>query len=208
MVNITLEMVDEVINRTGATYKEAKDALEFCSGDVLDAIVYIETIKSGEGKKNEYKDQSSEIIDSLKELVRKGNVNRIIFEKDDKIILDLPVLAGALGALIFMGPTAVAVIAAIATGCIIKIEKDTGEIINFNDLTEEKINEVKDKVNEYTTRKENVVDEETYNDEDHEEDVDVDLSEESILEESALEEDKEDIIMQASFIKKEDDSKE
>lgn len=201
MVNITLEMVDEVINRTGATYKEAKDALEFCSGDVLDAIVYIETIKSGEGKKNEYKDQGSEVIDALKELVRKGNVNRIIFEKDEKIILDIPVLAGALGALIFVGPTVIAIIAAVATGCVIKIEKDSGEIINFNDLTEEKFNEVKDKVNEYT-KKENVVDEEVFNEEDHEADIEVAVEAEEVKEE------KEDIIMEASFIKKEEEPKE
>lgn len=203
MVNITLEMVDEVINRTGATYKEAKDALEFCSGDALDAIVYIETIKSGEGKKNEYKDQGSEIIDALKELVRKGNVNRIIFEKDGKVILDIPVLAGALGAIIFVGPTIIAIIAAIATGCVIKVEKDTGEIINFNDLTEEKFNEVKEKVNEYTNKKENVVDEDVYNGEDHESET----TEETVDVEEVKEE-KEDIIMEASFIKKEEEPKE
>ncbi len=192
MANITLEMVDEVINRTGATYKEAKDALEFCSGDVLDAIVYIETIKSGEGKKNEYKDQGSEIIEALKEIVRKGNVNRLIFEKDGKIILDLPVLAGALGALIFVGPTVVAIVAAIATGCVIKIEKDSGEIINFNDLTEEKFKEVKEKVNEFTSKKDHAVDKEVYTDEDHEED----------LEEK---EEAEEEITEASFIKKEEE---
>lgn len=183
MVNITLEMVDEVINRTGATYKEAKDSLEFCSGDVLDAIVYIETIKSGEGKKNEYKDQGSEIIESLKEMVRKGNVNRVIFEKDDKVILDIPVLAGALGALIFVGPTIIAIIAAIATGCVIKIEKDSGEIINFNDLTEEKFNEMKGKVNEFTSKKDNVVDEDVYDDSEDDsettEETEEELSEES-----------------------------
>ncbi|MGB3366746.1 MAG: DUF4342 domain-containing protein [Acidaminobacteraceae bacterium] len=198
MVNITLEMVDEVINRTGATYKEAKDSLEFCSGDVLDAIVYIETIKSGEGKKNEYKDQGSEMIDALKELVRKGHVNRVIFEKDGKVILDIPVLAGALGALIFVGPTVIAIIAAIATGCVIKVEKDTGEIINFNDLTEEKFNEVKEKVNEFTNKKENVSDEDFDNDD--ADPIDKETTEENV-------EDEEDVIMESSFIKKDEDNK-
>jgi hypothetical protein len=198
MVNITLEMVDEVINRTGATYKEAKDALEFCSGDVLDAIVYIETIKSGEGKKNEYKDQGSEMIDALKELVRKGHVNRVIFEKDGKVILDIPVLAGALGALIFVGPTVIAIIAAIATGCVIKVEKDTGEIINFNDFTEGKFNEVKEKVNEFTSKKENVADEDFDND-------DTDSTDNETDEEKV--EDEEDVIKESSFIKKDEDTK-
>jgi len=41
-MRITLEMVDEVIGRTGVNYKVAKDALELNEGDVLKAIVYLE----------------------------------------------------------------------------------------------------------------------------------------------------------------------
>lgn len=187
MVNITLEMVDEVINRTGSSYKEAKEALEFCEGDVLDAIVYIETVKSGGEKKSEVRDQGAEVVEKLKELVRKGNVNRIVFEKDGKIILDLPVLAGAVGALIFAGPVVVAIVAAVATGCVIKVEKEDGEMINFNDLTEEKFNAVKEKVQDFTKTKDNVVDEENFSDEDHEE---------------------EDVIVEAKFMETEEEKKE
>ena len=42
-MEITLEKVDQVIERTGVTYAEAKQALEVCGGDVLDAIIYIES---------------------------------------------------------------------------------------------------------------------------------------------------------------------
>ena len=41
-MEISLEKVDQVKERTGSTYKEAKEALEICGGDVLEAIIYIE----------------------------------------------------------------------------------------------------------------------------------------------------------------------
>ena len=42
MSEITLEKVDQVIERTYATYAEAKEALEACDGDVVNALIYIE----------------------------------------------------------------------------------------------------------------------------------------------------------------------
>ena len=47
MKDITLEKVDLVIERTGVTYAEGKEALEVSDGDVLEAIIYIEN-KSNE----------------------------------------------------------------------------------------------------------------------------------------------------------------
>ena len=41
-MDITLEKVDQVRERTGASYSEAKNALEISNGDVLNAIILIE----------------------------------------------------------------------------------------------------------------------------------------------------------------------
>ncbi|BEP29669.1 DUF4342 domain-containing protein [Helicovermis profundi] len=150
MNNITLEMVDDVINRTGASYKEAKEALEFCEGNVLDAIVYIETVNSDSSKKNEFYDAGNEMLEKLKEFVKKGNVSRIVFEKNNKTMLDIPVIAGAVGALIFAGPTLIAIVAAIAIGAEIKVITDDGEVINLNKKTEETVKNMKEKMNEFT----------------------------------------------------------
>ena len=46
---ITLEAVDQVINRTNCTYKEAKDALEKTDGDALEAIILIEEAAKAAG---------------------------------------------------------------------------------------------------------------------------------------------------------------
>ena len=41
-MEITLEKIELVRDRTGVTYKEAKEALEAANGNVVDAIIAIE----------------------------------------------------------------------------------------------------------------------------------------------------------------------
>ncbi len=41
-MEITLEMVDQVHERAGVSYEEAKAALEAANGSVLDAIIAVE----------------------------------------------------------------------------------------------------------------------------------------------------------------------
>jgi len=39
---ITIEQIDELRKRLDVTYEEAKEALEACNGDMLEAIIYLE----------------------------------------------------------------------------------------------------------------------------------------------------------------------
>jgi hypothetical protein len=73
------------------------------------------------------------IVERLKELVKKGSVNRIRMLKDGKVILNIPVNAGVVGALVGMVyvPWAL-ILAAITTyglDCRFELEKSNGEII-------------------------------------------------------------------------------
>ncbi len=140
-MSFTIENVDEVIQRTGASYKEAKEALEAAEGDVLEAIIKVE-----EGRKqksgNTAKEKGNEVVDRLKELVKKGNITRIMIKKEERLVLDIPVTAGAVGAIVFAPATIAAIIVSLATGCKIEIQKESGEIIDVNDVTEEKMEKV------------------------------------------------------------------
>jgi gas vesicle protein len=146
-MNITLEMVDQVIERTGCTYKEAKEALIEAQGDVLEAIVIIESKAQGakEKKANPAMDFGNDLIEGLKEAIKKGNVTRVLLDKDNKVVMDIPVNAGIVGAVFFTPAIVVAILTALATGHALKIVKDNGEIIDLKDLTEDTINTVKEK---------------------------------------------------------------
>lgn len=144
-MNITLEQIDEVINRTGATYHQAKEALQFSDGDVVEAIIYLETMKKDQGAPDRPYFNGEEIIGLLKDMIKKGNVTRITLEKNNKVVVDIPILAGALGALIFTSASVASILAALVAGCDLKIIKDDGEVIDVKEYTETKVDAVKEK---------------------------------------------------------------
>ena len=70
-MEITLEKIELVKDRTGANYKETKDALEQTDSNVVDAIIFIEdSIDEGTKPRDS---KTSAVIDSLKSLIKKGN---------------------------------------------------------------------------------------------------------------------------------------
>ena len=90
-MEITLESIDAVRERTGASYSEAKEALEKSEGSVVDAIVLLES-KSGI--------RTDEIIEKIKALVKEGNVNKIRVKRGEQVLLTVPVNVGILGGLV------------------------------------------------------------------------------------------------------------
>ena len=84
-MEITLEKIELVKERTGSTYAEAKAALEAAEGSVVDAIIALEADMNKEHDKvdgGSLKD--SPIFAKMKEIVDKGNVSRILITKNEK----------------------------------------------------------------------------------------------------------------------------
>ncbi len=131
-MEIKLEDVDKVIERTGVSYKEAKEALEMSDGDIVDAIIYLqENLKNNKLEKEEKGQTIEEFKLWLKELINKGNVARIKIKKDEQVLVDVPVNAGIAATVIglVMPPLlAFGVIAAVATKVTIEITKTDGSI--------------------------------------------------------------------------------
>jgi hypothetical protein len=119
--NEELEKIDMIVERLGVSYKEAKEALEKSGGSVVDALIYIE-----ENKKSwieTFTVAGSEVIDKIKELVKKGNVTKIRIKKDDKVIVEIPVTAGAISAVIIPQLTLVGAAVALLANVTIEVEK-------------------------------------------------------------------------------------
>lgn len=131
-MEITLEKIELVKDRTGVTYKEAKDALEAADGNVVDAIIAIEEqiddMSTGRiGAKKE------ELKDKVKEILNKGNVSRIIVSKDGENILNIPLNAGIVGALVAPWGVVAAAVAALGFKCQIEFIKDDGSVIDLSE---------------------------------------------------------------------------
>lgn len=129
-MEITLEKIELVKDRTGATYKEAKEALEQTEGNVVDAIIRLEeTINQKRGFHPGEK--SDELIGKIKEIVGKGNVSRILVRKDDDIFLNLPLNAGIVGALVAPWGLIAGVVASFGFNCEVEFVKDDGSVVDL-----------------------------------------------------------------------------
>lgn len=165
--NITIEKIDAVISRIpNTTYSQAKEALVECEGDVIEAVILLESKKSIskttkqvkqkiEGVLNkdsedmkEFKEQLGEdfnnVKDQAKELIKRSSVIRVIIEKNGKNIINIPLTVGVLGVALLPIYTLIGLSAAVITKYRIKIQNEgDGSIVDLGELNEEKVNMLK-----------------------------------------------------------------
>lgn len=128
-MEITLEMVDQVRERTGVSYEKAKEALEGANGSVVDAIIAIEKEEDG---------GAVDIVEKIKAAVKKGNVNRIRVTKSGDELLNIPVNAGIAGGVIGLMAGPWVIISAAVAGAIAKFGFDCRfEIVKDDGTVEE-----------------------------------------------------------------------
>ena len=167
---ITIESIDAVYQRIpNATYSEAKEALQACDGDVVEAIILLESKKGGNTTSKVKKTvedvfgkDGDEIKSQLKELLRKSSVIRVIVEKNGKIIMNIPLTVGVVG--LALGPlvTLVGLSAAVIGKFNIKVQnEDDGTTVDLGELTEEKLNILKDMITNAAKDVKDVVSEKT-----------------------------------------------
>jgi translation initiation factor IF-1 len=144
MEEVTLEKIDLLRSRTNVSYKEAKEALELHHGNVIEALISLENRSQNQpGWTEEFTVKSNEAMDKVKELIREGNVNRIRIKSDDKVIAEIPVYVGAIGALLVPQMAALGFMAALFKKCTIEvIRKD--DIVDV-EPTEETVGSEEDK---------------------------------------------------------------
>lgn len=148
MSEITLEKIDIIRERSSVSYTEAKEALEACEGNVVDALIYIEQDKKS-NKENLYTTKD-EFVDWLKDIVNKGNITRIKIKKDEKVIIDIPVNAGiaatAFAGILWAPILGIGFLTAVFTKVTIEITKDDGSVEVVNKIIKTSFDDVKEKV--------------------------------------------------------------
>ena len=158
---ISIEKIDSIIQRVpSATYAEAKQALIDHNGDVIEAIIALEsnssTIDSNIAKKTKQakkavedmfsKDSEDfkEIKEQAKELLKRSSVIRVIIDRNNKVIMNIPLTVGVVGIALLPIYTLVGLSAAVIGKCRIKIQnEDDGAIVDLGELNEEKLNMLK-----------------------------------------------------------------
>ena len=132
-MEITLEKIELVKERTGATYAESKAALEAAEGSVVDAIIALEEKMNKEHDKVDGASlKDSPIFAKIKSVVDKGNVSRILVSKDGKTIVNFPVTASVIGAILVPWGAILGIVAAMGTQCSIDFVDDKGKVVDID----------------------------------------------------------------------------
>src|SRR5699024_2102503 len=141
---ITLEKIELVKDRTGVSYAEAKEALEAADGSVVDAIISIEETIDRKDSRS-FSSQGTAVLDNLKDLIKKGNVAKIVVKKDDEVVLNIPVNLGIIGTVVAPWGAVLGVVAAFGFKCVVEVVKDDGTIIDVSDTVSDTMGSVVEK---------------------------------------------------------------
>lgn len=161
--NITIEKLDAVIQRVpNATYADAKNALMQADGDVIEAIMMLESKNAfsqttSKVKKNveqvfskdssELKEDFKDMTSQVKEILKRSSVIRLIIEKNGKVIINIPLTVGVAGLALGTVYTLLGLSAAMLSKYNILIQnEEDGSVVNLGQLSEEKLNMLKDMI--------------------------------------------------------------
>lgn len=132
-MEITLEKIELVKDRTGVTYKEAKEALVAAEGSVVDAIIAIEeSVNYQEWDNRSGGFSNNPLFKKIKRTAQKSNMSRIILRKNDKVLLDLPLTVGIFGVVVAPWGMIFATIAAAGFRCQIEFVNAKGQVTDVN----------------------------------------------------------------------------
>jgi hypothetical protein len=122
-MDTTLGKIDEVRKRANVSYGEAKEALENCNGDVVEAIIYLENKKKAAEDKNKYGgDKAANFFNKIGELIEKGNRTRLVISKNEEVLISIPVTIAILITVLAPYVTVVGFLLALLTSHKVKVQ--------------------------------------------------------------------------------------
>lgn len=146
---VSLEQIDLLRKRANVNYQEAKEALEMCNGEIVEALVYLE--KNKKTKENKMNECQSKVCGTVKNLVKKGNETRVVIKKQENNVLNISLNVAALFT-IFAAPVTLAAFAlAMVTKHKIRIEKNNNENCAVNKVLDKMSTKVTDIVDDITS---------------------------------------------------------
>lgn len=137
-----LKKIDEIVSRTYVSYETAKKALEEANDDVLEAVILIEN-QNKSFNSSDAKVKGEQILDEIKKVLKKGNATKITVKKNNETIVNIPITAGVVGAVLSPLLAAAGVTVALLTQCTVEIQQADGQIIDVNEKVEESMDNMK-----------------------------------------------------------------
>ena len=163
-MSVTLENIDQIMARTNVSYKEAKETLESCDGNVVDAILKLEENSEQkrthqeneqqakeEQKKAEFNEQKNRFMKQAKflgnqvlKLVKKGLTIKVTWSNESKKLIELPLLIVLILTLWLMPFSLIALVAPLFFGIRMRLTTESGKTTDVNEWIQTHTNSTKD----------------------------------------------------------------
>ena len=160
----TFEKVEKLREKANVTFEEAKAALEEANGDLLDAMIILERQGKAEERRESYstkenadlmvvdqpekkeRKHGNAFTDKLKVLWHKSIENYFVIEREDKVMLNIPICAFVIILIFTWHITLIAMVVALFFGCKYSF-KGSSEMKTANEVCD-KVSEAAEKVKE------------------------------------------------------------
>lgn len=116
-----LAKIDLVRERTGLSYKEAREVLWESQWNVVDALVLAE--QRLKCRQNSWEVRGHEVLDRMKELLHQGNITKIRVKHKGEVLFEIPVTVGVVGTVIAPNLALLAAGVCLLTKCTIEVER-------------------------------------------------------------------------------------
>ena len=98
---------------------------------VIEIEVEEEQAESGETVTEEIKVQAQDLFETINEIIRQGTAKRITVMRNDRILVDIPLVVGVAASVVFAiympVLSAIVAVGALFGGCTVRIERDAPE---------------------------------------------------------------------------------
>jgi len=135
----TLNQIDQIIERTKVSYAEAKEALDACNGDVLEAIIKIESSKSTQSEtnikseKSNFDAQFKFALKQVGKVLSKSLQIKVLWKKETQTLLELPLLIVIIATLWLMPFSLLVLALPFFFGVRMQINRGNGKVTDVND---------------------------------------------------------------------------
>ncbi len=146
-MSVNLEQIEALRERANVSYSEAKEALETCNGDLVEALIYLE--KNNKIKSESCSANSMGLWETIKKIIKKGNSTRFVIKKKEREVLSMPVTIAVIAAIIAPPLAAIGIILALITSHRFRFESKDGEGMEINktfDKVSEAVDNAKQKI--------------------------------------------------------------
>ncbi len=114
-----LDKIEVLRQKTGASYRQAKEALERADGDVLQALIFLEEDK----RKASQEPLCQETWAWVRGAITEGMRRQVVVSREGRVVAKIPLLVGLAGAVLLPHVTALGLAAAWLTKCDIGVQR-------------------------------------------------------------------------------------